>query len=178
MFFNNLLGLYEEALEIFRGLLSNNQGPLHSLVMCGYCYLNTGYPEEAIDSFKKALLNPEADDDCFNGLYWSYVGLGMLEDAVNIVRDGLSRFPAAGADLYVDLGDGYYRKGWLQEAKDILEKGLKLYPDDEVLKEMLDTLNDEIDNPDAENKPSIEGCIIVLMKERHKSRRKGDQNDG
>jgi tetratricopeptide (TPR) repeat protein len=168
------LGLYEDALQIFKGLVSGDESTMHSLVMCGYCYLNTGYPEEASGFFMKALLCQDAGDDCYHGLYWSYIELVMLEDAIGVVEEGLAKFPLEGPDLYIDLGDAYYRKGWVEESKTILEKGAKLFPDNETVKEMLEILNDEINNPDAGNKPPTEGCIIVLMKERHTSRRKGD----
>ena len=46
------------------------------------------------------------------------------------------------------LGDVYFEMGWVEEARSILNEGLRKFPGDEVIEIMLKRIEDETDNPD------------------------------
>lgn len=51
---------------------------------------------------------------------------------------------------------------WLNDARDIVSGGLKKFPKDEGLKELLKAIEDEIDNPDDDDKkPPIKEILII-----------------
>jgi hypothetical protein len=53
------------------------------------------------------------------------------------------------------LGNAYFEMGWLEEARGILTEGLRKFPGDEVIENMLKRIEDETDDPDKGTKPPI-----------------------
>jgi tetratricopeptide (TPR) repeat protein len=86
--------------------------------------------------------------------------MGLKTDAIETAKEGIKKFPDP--ILYHDLGIAYYEKDWLSEAKDIVEKGLKKFPEDNDLKELLKIIEDEIDNPDDDKEPTIPPMMRVI----------------
>ena len=48
----------------------------------GYVYLNTGRPEEGIDSFERYLENHPDDGNLYNRIGYAYMGLGEMDEAL------------------------------------------------------------------------------------------------
>jgi len=74
---------------------------------------------------------------------------------------GLREFPDE-PYMYANLGQGYFEKGWTDEARNVLQQGLKKFPYDEQLKELLEKIDDETDDPDKGKKPPIIGLLLLL----------------
>ena len=72
---------------------------------------------------------------------------------------GLREFPDE-PYMYANLGQGYFEKGWTDEARNVLQQGLKKFPDDERIKELLEKIEDETDDPNKGKKPPI---IMLLL---------------
>ena len=83
---------------------------------------------------------------------------GLLEEAL----EGLTKFPDEDPGLYGNMGELYFEMGWVNESRDILNEGLKRFPNDEGIKEMLAKVDDEPDDPDGGNKPTLSGLILLI----------------
>ena len=156
------LRLYEDAFSVYQNLAE--QYPDESLFIrqVGYCHLQMGYPEDASGHFKALINKGCAGSDDYNGLYWSYYDMGLKDDAIEIAKAGIRKFPKDDPALYSNLGAAYFEQGWLSDARDIVSEGLKKFPEDEGLKELLETIEDEIDNPDDDDKePPIKAILVI-----------------
>ena len=89
------------------------------------------------------------------------MNLGLVEAALEITEEGLREFPDVPI-MYANLGQGYFEKGWTDEARNALQQGLKKFPYDEQLKELLKKIEYETDNPDKGKKPPIIGLLLLL----------------
>lgn len=88
--------------------------------------------------------------------------MGLKDDAIEVVKEGIRKFPKNDPALYCNLGAAYFEQGWLNDARDIVSEGLKKFPKDEGLKELLKAIEDEIDNPDdGDKKPPIKEILII-----------------
>ena len=86
----------------------------------------------------------------------------MKNDALHIAEEGLQEFPDDHPVIYMGLGNAYFEMGWLEEARGILNEGLRKFPGDEVIESMLKRIEDETDNPDKGKKPPIIGLLLLL----------------
>lgn len=154
------LGLFEDAFPIYEYLAKNHPEEPLFITQLGYCHLQINYPEDAAKCFKAVMDSGYSNDDVYNGLYWAYYDMGLKTDAIEIAKEGIKKFPDP--VLYYNLGIAYYEKEWLFEAKDIVEKGLKKFSEDNDLKELLEIIEDEIDNPDDDKKPTIPPMMRVI----------------
>ncbi len=107
-------------------------------------------------------LNP----DGINGLFWTYFECGIIGDAIETVRDGIRMFPADDSVLYHDLANAYHEKEWFNEARETANEGLKMFPDDQDLKDLLDLINQDDNDPDDDKKPPLKALLgFMLLKE-------------
>jgi len=61
----------------------------------------------------------------------------------------------------------------------VLKDGIKKYPEDEGLKELLKKIEDETDNPDKGKKPPIDLIILlIVLLRRLKEKHAGQNQDG
>ena len=60
------------------------------------------------------------------------------------------------------MGASFYEMGWREEAIEVLKKGFKKFPKDEELKEFLKELEDDMDDPDGGEKPSLLGLLLLM----------------
>ena len=61
----------------------------------------------------------------------------MKNEALLIAEEGLREFPDDCSEIYMSLGDAYFEMGWLEEARGILTEGLRKFPGDEVIENLL-----------------------------------------
>jgi tetratricopeptide (TPR) repeat protein len=159
---------YEESASIYRQCIKNNPYDPYNFVMLGHCHLETGYPEEAVGSFKRArdLWDvPEA----FNGLYRAYEDMGLSNEARLIAEEGLRKFPDKDSRLYLNLANAYHNRGWVDDAKEVLQRGLKKFPDDEDLSELLKKIEDDSDDPKkGSNLPILLAIILNNIRDYRK----------
>jgi len=85
-----------------------------------------------------------------------------LNDALHVAEEGLREFPANHPELYMTLGDAYFEMGWVEEARSILNEGLRKFPGDEDIENILERIEDETDDPDKGRKPPIIGLLLLL----------------
>lgn len=143
----NELGCYEEAAEILRPLVEDCPDDPEYLIEMGYCILSQGYPEEAAQYYKNAYETGCLYPGIYAGLYCSYMDLGLQEEALEMAEEGLREFPDV-SGMYENLAECYCDKGWIDEARDLLHEGIKKFPYDERLRELLEEIEDEDDDPD------------------------------
>jgi hypothetical protein len=56
----------------------------------------------------------------------------------------------------------YFEYGWVDDAKQVLEEGVKKFPEDERLKELLREIEDDTDDPDKNKKPPLIQIMLFL----------------
>lgn len=157
----NNLGYYEDAEPIIKDLIEKYPDDPEYLVEMGYIDICRGYPEEAIPFYKKAKDAGYLNWSVYDGLFWSYFNMGLKNDALEIAIEGIKELPDSHSRLYGDLSSIYKEMGWIDEAKDILKKGLGVFPEDNDLMELLKEIEDEENNPDNGKKPPIKEILII-----------------
>ena len=104
---------------------------------------------------------------------WRVVGKGLdarkksairyvyaIELSVKDEAACIERFPGD-PELYEDLAGTYFEMGWVKESREILNEGLKKFPDHQGLKEMAEELDEGEDDPDG-NRPPLLGLILLM----------------
>jgi hypothetical protein len=64
--------------------------------------------------------------------------------------------------MYPNMGQGHFEMGWVEEARSILNEGLRKFPGDEDIENMVQKIEDETDDPDKGKKPPILGLLLLL----------------
>jgi Flp pilus assembly protein TadD len=142
----NRLGYYEDAEEILGELIKNNPNNPDYLIEMGYCSLNRGDSNHALEWFLKAKALGHSSPEVFDGLYCAYTEMNLLNESLEVALRGLQEFPEI-PRFYELVGHAYMGRNWFNDSKDIIEIGLKKFPDDEGLKELLEKVGDKIDDP-------------------------------
>jgi tetratricopeptide (TPR) repeat protein len=78
------LGYYEDSLSIVGKLLKKYPDVPEYLLEAGYCTLMMGYPENAIEYYKKALHNGFLSPSIYGGLVCAYMEMGLKYEALEI----------------------------------------------------------------------------------------------
>ena len=74
--------------------------------------------------------------------------------------------------LYFNAGIALSNMGMSSEAMETLKRGLKKFPDDEELKELLKELEDDSKSPDGGDTKPILGLILLALLIRHRLMKK------
>ena len=114
------LGLQDDAVSFLDDLLKKYPQEPMFFVDRGQYALDMGYPEDALFYF---------------------------QDAMNLI-DGLPNNHAR-VCVYIGLSSTYLELGMEEEAREVLKAGLKEFPEDERLKELLEDLDKDMDDPDS-----------------------------
>jgi len=85
-------------------------------------------------------------------LFCAYYDMDLKEDALKVAEEGVRRFSDDDPRVYFNLGLCYLEQGRLSDAETTAKEGLKKFPEDENLKDLLDAIEDEINNPDDDGK--------------------------
>lgn len=157
----NSLGCYEEATETLKYLIEKYPNDSEYLTEMGYSLTAQGYDEDAITYYNRAKDIGYLSPNLYDGLFCTYMNLGLKETALEIAEEGLREFPDVPI-MYANLGEGYFEKGWIDEARNVLQQGLKKFPYDEQLKKILEKIEDETDSPDKGKKPPIIELLLFL----------------
>jgi lipopolysaccharide biosynthesis regulator YciM len=132
-----------------------------------------GEPTEAELRRARDIFEKRKNDisEIYDGLYSAYQEMGLRNEAMELVLQGLKEFPDV-PHLYELLGRAFFERKWVNEAKEILEQGLRKFPSDEGIKELLQEVEDDLDDPQGGEKLPIFGLILLMTLIRRKLRRK------
>jgi hypothetical protein len=95
--------------------------------------------------------------------------MSLWSESLKIALRGLKEFPEM-PRFYELVGHAYLERKWVNEAKDILEKGLRKFPSDEGVKELLQKVDDKIDDPPEGGE--LLGLILLIAVIHKKLRKK------
>jgi tetratricopeptide (TPR) repeat protein len=154
------LGYHVEALKICKRLVKKDPDEPMYLMALGSCLLKMKYPKEALKYYKRAYDTGKLSIGIFEGLYHSYASMGLKKEALEIALQGLREFTSEDPHMYAIAADAYHKLGWRDEANSILNEGLKKFPRDQELKEMLDEIDDGSDDPDRD-KSTLLGLLLL-----------------
>lgn len=90
-----MLGRYEEAEGAFRRVLELDPQSVAARTNLGYVYLDSGSPQQAIESFEEATAMAPEDEAAAYGLALSVHGSGDADRAAGLWRSFLERFPSS-----------------------------------------------------------------------------------
>jgi len=162
------LGCYGDALPILHELIERYPDDPRHLTERGALALDMGYPQEALQYYQKAMElwqhSQNVDDglSVYTGLCSSYLGLGMKKKAMEIALEGLKEYPDEDPSIYQNVGATFFEMGWRDDCIEILKKGLEKFPKDEELKKFLKDVEDDLDDPDDSEKPSLLGILLLM----------------
>ena len=90
---------------------------------------------------------------------------------MEIALEGISRYPDKEPCLYYNLASALMGMGHKEEAREVLESGIKRFPESEHLKKLLREL-DDTDDPDRGSSTILSILLLVALIKR-RFRRKG-----
>jgi tetratricopeptide (TPR) repeat protein len=163
------MGCYCDASKIIEYLIEEYPEDPKYLAERGCCALEMGYFQESLSYYQKALQlyekspSVEAGVSAYTGLCSSYLNLGMKKEAVEIALEGYRRFQDEDPILYHNLGACFYELGWIRESREVLQKGIEKFPDDQELKTFLKDVQNDLDDPDGDTKPFLGLLILVAL---------------
>lgn len=131
----NLLGYHEEAYKLLTDLLEIDPDDHQYLVEMGYCNLAMKEPLAAIYYYRAAKELGFESASVYGGLCCSYMDADLRHEAYMIAKEGVEKIPEDGR-LYENLAETAIDLGRLDEADDVIQKGLALEPENEQLKEL------------------------------------------
>lgn len=166
----NRLGYYRDCQEILRELIENNPNDPDYLIEMGYCSLNREDWNDALEWFLKAKALGTSSPEIYDGLYCAYLGMNLWDESLEAALMGLKEFSEM-PRFYELVGHAYMERNWLGDAKDILETGIRKFPADEGIKELLQKVEDRIDDP-PEGGELLTLLLIVAAVSAHKKLRK------
>ena len=102
-------------------------------------------------------LEKDPNSYCFAPLSELYRKLGMIDDAITIARRGCEMHPEY-VGGYIALGRGYYEKGMNTEAREALEKVVRVTPDNLLAQRILSKIY-----MDSGNASSAEGALNAIL---------------
>jgi tetratricopeptide (TPR) repeat protein len=129
----NCLGYHEEAFKVLTDLLEKAPDDPEYLVEMGYCNLQRKEPWAAIYYYRTAKEMGFETDSVYGGLYCAYAKAGLYHEAYMIAREGVEKIPNV-VGLYENLAEAARDLGSLEEANEVIQKGLALDPEYEPLK--------------------------------------------
>jgi len=162
------LGCYGDAVSILNDLIKKDPQDPRYFSDRGSCALDMGYPQEALQYYQQAMEVWQPSPDIYtgvciySGMCSAYFELGMIDESMEIALEGLKTFPEEDAILYQNVGASYFQMGWNKEAIGVLKKGIEKFPEDEEIKSALKDIEEEMDDPDGNDKPPIFGLILLL----------------
>jgi len=162
------LGCYGDALPIMDEVIEKCPDDPKYLADRGCLALDMGYPQEALQYYKKAMeiwqRNPvDYTGIClYTGLCSTYSELGMKKEAVEIALEGIKKFPDEDPALYQNVAATFFEMGWRKETMEALKKGIEKFPEDEELKNFLKDMEDDMDDPDKGDNPPILGLLLLM----------------
>jgi tetratricopeptide (TPR) repeat protein len=163
------MGAYRDAASIIECLIEKYPEDPKYLAERGYCSLEMGYPQEALEYLQKAIglferfPSVDAGVSIYTGFCCAYMGLGMKKEAMEIALEGLTKFQDEDPILYHNAGATFYEMGWTEEARKVLQKGIEKFPDDEELKKFLNDVDEDLDDPDSHMKPRLLGLLLLAL---------------
>ena len=159
------LSLYEDARDIVTKLLKKCPGDPMYNALAGHCYTYMGYPDDGAKSLKAALDCGDDDPMTYDTLYWAYRYMGLLNDAIAQAQEGIRKYPETYPNLYRDLAGGYLELAWVDDAREVVKKGLAVFPDDPDLKELQVALDEDPGDYGGDEATEKPEPIIVLIRD-------------
>jgi len=162
------MGCYKDAQEIIDDLIERYPEDTKFLTQKGLLALEMGYLEEALRYYQRAMEMWLKDQDLdngiaiYSGLCSVYMELGMKKEAMEVALEGLKRFPDKDPVLYHNVGAVFFEMGWRKEALEVLKEGVRKFPGDEEMRKFLKEIEDDLDDPDDNNKSRL-GALLLLM---------------
>jgi type IV pilus assembly protein PilF len=120
---------YPKAIHHFKEALDIDENFSEAANNLGNAYVNMGKPEKAIQSYKRALSNPQYQNAAlaFNNLGMVYYKLSRFDEAIDAFKDALRRYSDFHAPYY-GLALSYNAKGQYGDAATAMTRAIELDP--------------------------------------------------
>jgi len=149
----NCLGYHEEAFKVLTDLLEKAPDDPGYLVEMGYCNLERKEPWAAIYYYRTAKAMGFEAASVYGGLCCAHVEAGLYHEAYMIAREGVEKIPNV-VGLYENLAEAARDLGSLEEAYEVIQKGLTLDPEYEPLKILQQDLSRQLRSKDKGHLPT------------------------
>ncbi|SHD78513.1 tetratricopeptide repeat protein [Schnuerera ultunensis] len=132
-------GQYEKALDRLMPLSYKYKEWWNIFYLIGLAYKGLGEYEEAIDFFYEAIDLDEVHINLYNELGICLFGLGDIMEAINIFTQGIEQDDTDYRIIF-NRGLAYLKLGIIDKAKEDIEVAYRLNPNDRVVKNQLEEL--------------------------------------
>jgi tetratricopeptide (TPR) repeat protein len=142
-------GKYPQAESAFKDAIARRPTYWQGYVNLGALYYQQGQFAKAVEQFTSVIdLAPDEADGYYN-LGGAYLAVGRNQDAITVLKKGLSIQPDATA--WTNLGAAYMYVGKWEDAAEAMKKATEMVPNDHVLWRNLGDSYDQIPSrrPDA-----------------------------
>jgi tetratricopeptide (TPR) repeat protein len=163
------LGKMNEAIAILDSLVEGNPGDPFYIVEKAHCLLEMRCYQDALELYRKGMViwrNGGTFQDgvaLYSGICTAYIELRMKKEALEVALDGLKILSGGHPVLYFNAGICLANMGMSSEAKELLKRGLKKFPDDEELKELLKEIEEDMDSPDGGGTKPLLGLALLAL---------------
>ncbi len=118
--------------------------------------------EETEESNEEEFMREDTVFRIYTQLYSIYKKHGLIQQALKIGLETLFRFPNEPA-AYQNLADGLWAGGLKNEAREILQRAVELFPDDSELLEFLQDVEHDMFDPDGGETLPLLGVILLAV---------------
>ena len=120
--------LYSKAIPLLENADKTTPNDFDCLNMLGTCYLKSEKGKKAVQIFEKIKSDKKFGINEYKNLSNAYYQIKKKEDAVNTIKQGLSKFPNAGL-LFEELGYIELKEGKFNNAVKYWDMGIFAQPD-------------------------------------------------
>jgi tetratricopeptide (TPR) repeat protein len=162
------LNRFQQAILILDSLIRKHPEDALFLVERGHCAIEMGNPQEALVFYLRAKSiwrnsgNFQEALALFSGLTTVYIDLQMNKEALKIAVEGLKKLDGGHPILFYNLGRALCGMNMIEEARETLREGLRKFPNNADLLELIQEIEDDMDSPSPQGGTEIIFALILL----------------
>ncbi len=150
------LGLFEDASIVYERLLEHDPRKPEYVYEYAYCNHKRGQLWEAIRLYRMCLQLGCETPGVYAGLCSAFGEAGLFAEGAVAGLHGLNKYPDVEA-MYENLGEVHLDMGRLDDAEEVLTKGMGKFPESEAIQALLDRLEQEREQEDDESETNTHG---------------------
>lgn len=150
---------HREAIAEFNESLRISGSYAKAMIGLGNAYMSLNSPKDAIEQFKKSVVNP-FNEDAYVNLGNAYMQLGEVDNAIQAYSGALASEPRY-KEAHSGIGAAYILNGQYDLAREHLEKAVRLDPGYKDAQTNLAVLMDLLGRPVEERAKIIEGLRVT-----------------
>lgn len=133
---------WDEAEERYQLILRENPEDAHLRAGIARCLMGKGHSKKAVPLLKRAVVTSPEYSGCYYELVNTYADLDQFDKALRVARRAFELFSDTEGLAYGYLGMALLNNDEEDEAIEILREGLLLYPEEDMIADILEDIED------------------------------------